>query len=48
MNKILKPLLKTLNSNEFSTEQSLIKNHCIDWRGKFKGTAEIIFFPKNV
>ena len=48
MNKILKPLLKTLNKNEFCTEQSLIRNYCIDWRGKFKGTAEVLFFPKNV
>ena len=48
MNKIFKPFLKTLNKNEFCTEQSLIKNYCVDWRGKFKGTAEILFFPKNV
>ena len=48
MNEVLKPLLKTLNKNEFCTEQNIIKNHCIDWRGKFKGTADLIFFPKNV
>ena len=48
MNKVLKPLLKTLSKNEFCTEQNVITNHCIDWRGKFKGTAELIFFPKNV
>ena len=45
MNKVYKPLLKTLSKNEFCTEQNVITNHCIDWRGKFKGTAELIFFP---
>ena len=42
------PLLKSLSQKEFSTDQNIIKNYCIDWRGKFKGTTELILFPKSV
>lgn len=48
MSKIFGPLLKNLNKSEYSTDQSIIKSHCVDWRGKYKGTSNLILFPKSV
>ena len=48
MRSFYKDLLKMLKKNEYSTDQNIIENHCIDWRGKYKGSSDIIFFPKSV
>ena len=48
MNNIFKNLLLKLSKNEYSTDQNIIADHCIDWRGKYKGSSDIIFFPKSV
>ena len=39
---------KNAEKNEYSTDKNIIENHCIDWRGKYKGSSDIIFFPKSV
>ena len=46
MNNIFKNLLLKLSKAEYSLDNNLIADHCIDWRGKYKGSSEIIFFPK--
>ena len=46
--KIKKEIINELLPNEYSTEQSVIKNYCIDWRGDFEGTSDIILFPSSV
>ena len=48
MIQIYKNLLKELKSSEYSLDKDTINNHCVDWRGKYKGSSEIIFFPKSV
>ena len=48
MSQIYKNLLKELKSSEYSLDKDTINNHCVDWRGKYKGSSEIIFFPKSV
>ena len=40
-------LLKTLKKTEYSLDKN-IDNHCVDWRGNYKGSSEIIFFPKSI
>ena len=47
MRSFYKDLLKMLKKNEYSTDQNIIENHCIDWRGKYKGSSDIIFFPNG-
>ena len=39
MRSFYKDLLKMLKKNEYSTDQNIIENHCIDWRGKYKGQS---------
>ena len=41
-------ITKHLNNNEFSFEQEIIDHHCIDWRKKYKGHADLIVFPKTI
>lgn len=41
-------LLQKMNKNEYSTDQETIQKFCIDWRGKYKGTSDLIFFPSTV
>ena len=48
MNAKFKSLFNRLNKTEYSTEKNIIENHCTDWRGKYKGTSDVIFFPKNI
>ena len=48
MNNIFKNLLLKLSKAEYSLDKNLIADHCIDWRRKYKGSSEIIFFPKSV
>ena len=48
MSQIYKNLLKELKSSEYSLDKNTINNYCVDWRGKYKGSSEIIFFPKSV
>ena len=48
MSKIFGPLLKNLNKSEYSTDQNIIKSHCVDWRGKYKESSNLILFPKSV
>ncbi len=45
--KIKKEIINELLTNEYSTDQDLIKNHCIDWRGDFEGTSDLILFPSS-
>ena len=33
VDKNIKKIIKILDSSEYSIDQQLIKNHCIDWRG---------------
>ena len=46
--KELKNIFKFLDNSEYSLDQDIINNHCIDWRGDFIGTSNIILFPKSV
>ena len=46
MNAKFKSLFNRLNKTEYSTEKNIIENHCTDWRGKYKGTSDVIFFQK--
>ena len=48
MKKKFTVFLKKFNKNEYSTEQEIIQKFCIDWRGKYKGSSELIFFPSSV
>ena len=32
-------LLEILESDEYSTNQEIIKKFCVDWRGEFKGKS---------
>ena len=48
MKNVYDKLLKELTKTEYSYDQNILDNHCIDWRGKFKGSSDIIFFPKSV
>ena len=41
-------LLKTLKKTEYSLDKSIVNNHCVDWRGNYRGSSEIIFFPKSL
>ena len=43
----LKNIFQFLESSEYSLDQDIINNHCIDWRGDFIGTSDIILFPKS-
>ena len=43
----LKNMFQFLESSEYSLDQDIINNHCIDWRGDFIGTSDIILFPKS-
>ncbi len=47
-NKKLKKLISKLNSNEYSTDLEVLKKHCIDWRGEFRGDSDLIIFPRSV
>ena len=46
--KELKEIFRFLDNSEFSIDQDIIGNHCIDWRGDFIGTSNIILFPKSI
>ncbi len=46
--KIKKEIVYGLRPNEYSTDKKLIKNYCIDWRGDFEGTSDLILFPNSV
>ncbi len=49
MNKIkLQSTFNFLDSSEYSFDQDTIKNHCVDWRGDFIGSSEMIIFPKSI
>ena len=48
MKNIYSNLLNELKTAEYSLDKNIINKHCIDWRGKYKGSADIIFFPKSV
>ena len=49
MNKIkLQSVFNFLDSSEYSFDQDTIKNHCVDWRGDFIGSSEMIIFPKSI
>ena len=48
MSNIYKHLLKELKNTEYTFDKKIIDNHCVDWRGKYKGSTDIIFFPKSV
>ena len=48
MSDIYKNLLKELKNTEYTFDKKIIDNHCVDWRGKYKGSTDIIFFPKSV
>ncbi len=48
MKETLNKLLKILEPNEFSLDENIIKNHCLDWRGIYKGKSNLIVFPKTV
>ena len=48
MSDIYKNLLKELKNTEYTLDKNIINNHCVDWRGKYKGSTDIIFFPKSV
>ena len=37
-----------LDNREYSFDQNLIGPHCIDWRKKYKGTSDLIVFPKSI
>ena len=41
-------IIKFLTKSEYSFSKEKIKKHCIDWREEFKGTSELILFPKTV
>ena len=41
-------LLKTLKKTEYSLDKNIVNNHCVDWRGNYRGSSEIIFFPKSL
>ena len=43
----LKNIFQFLENSEYSLDQDIINNHCIDWRGDFIGTSDIILFPKS-
>ena len=43
----IKKIIKILDSSEYSIDQQLIKNHCIDWRGHYIGNSDLIVFPKT-
>ena len=45
--KELKNIFGFLDNSEYSLDQDIIENHCIDWRGDFIGTSDIILFPKS-
>ena len=47
MSQIYKNLLKELKSSEYSLDKDTINNYCVDWRGKYKGSSEIIFFQSQ-
>ena len=47
MSKIHK-ITKILKKSEYSVNQDLIKNYCIDWRKRYFGTSELIVFPKSI
>ena len=49
MNKIekYKELISRLEKKEYSFDQEIIKPHCLDWRKSYRGTSELIIFPKN-
>ena len=44
----LEKIINCLDKSEYSTDQELIKIHCIDWRKKFFGSSNLIIFPKTV
>ena len=41
-------IISFLDKSEYSFDQQIIDNYCIDWRKDFVGTSEIILFPKSV
>lgn len=41
-------IIKFLTKSEYSFSKEKIKKHCIDWREEFKGTSDLILFPKTV
>ena len=40
--------MNKLHPSEYSTESNVLKKHCIDWRGEYKGKSQLIIFPKSV
>ncbi len=48
MSNTYKNLLKELKNTEYTFDKNVIDSHCVDWRGKYKGSTDIIFFPKSV
>jgi len=43
-----KKIVKFLTKSEYSFSKEKIEKHCIDWREDYKGTSELILFPKTV
>ena len=41
-------LLSILKKTEYSFDKNTIDKHCVDWRGNYKGSSDIIFFPKSI
>ena len=41
-------IVKFLTRSEYSFSKEKIIKHCIDWREEFKGSSELILFPKTV
>ncbi len=40
-------LISTLNPMDYSTESDILEKHCVDWRGEYVGSSDLIIFPKN-
>ena len=47
-NQKIKKLISSLQTSDYSIESDMINKHCTDWRGEYKGTAELIIFPRTV
>lgn len=41
-------ILKVLGKNQYSTDQTIIKNYATDWRGEYVGDTDLVIFPDSL
>ena len=41
-------ILNLLDKNQYTIDQTIIKNYTTDWRGEFIGSSKLVIFPDSL